>query len=1136
MSRDYRYATTLGTLPFVGRDVEIRELLEAYQEAYSGGRVVAVVYGEMGSGKSRLLTELSRCDELRKAFVIRLRLGEPGGEGSIRALRQALLEAIESRPPLRRQVELLFASVDAESPHALVRALELIGHRVPLVIIVDDVDGTSPESVATLGRLIGKIESPLLFVCSANPSFRDSIISLCDAAETDPVELSLEPLTGEALADLVDRMLGFRPGGEEIAWLSSVTCGLPIMMRFAVHALMRQGCIALHEGRWAVLHPFKCCHYSPLDALPSLRFRLDELPQEERLAITTAALLGRRLPHALLERFGFGTAWYLPLVARDFLAMQGEYYVEFSHKLLYEAALAEALEKDLFTSIRATLLELFAGTLLTDLGVHLPPLTVRAFLASTAMEPRTRFDAMLGAVEGLYREEEYAAARGYFAELWRHWEELRELYTPVQMARWTNWYAQSLLRLGNVSEQRKLLEEFLAPFETEPPVGEIVVEVTDAMLELVECLYREKQIGPALDLLDRTRTLLLAEDRRQPRIQASFITVATHRAQLLVTSERYEEAAAIYRSILAQTARTEYSAAACQALEFLDDYAHDENISERIRTMLAICEREGRRRDAAQLRAHIVSACFAEGDYDRAEPILRSLIKEARQFHLPRTESNGWYLLAMIQGERGDFVEALRLMERSIEIRWRTRSIAGWQGAMVDKGRFLTLLGRHDEALAVFAQIERDAAENGRTYRMFAVELCRRMIAVRRGSWRAEQAGMDALRAIGEAERFNSVDQSMLELEAEILLQMPRVRLASAVEFARSVERYNPRGLFGAMLWVRAAAVLGRAVGAGAGMKTVAQTNPAFGMVIARTREVLGTWEAKGAMHNVAHAIKLLRIHASALFDEQELAERLASGAVPPSFHECSVIGFGRLRVVDLSGLERGGRHFGTHKSDSKPRKMLAALVAAAVQSRRLARERLVDMIWGENVAGDTAANNFHVTLSGLRQVIGDNVDFDGTMYSLNLQGVQVDAVDFLRMIAEAADHERAGRMFRAFDLLNVACGLYAGEFLEGIFDEWSDGPRDLLRSKARSAHLRLAEIAVQRGEFDVARQTVQRLLDLDSADEEAVYLHLMILQAEGERVRALREYDRFAGLLQEEYGVKPSRRLRDLREAIVGD
>ncbi len=1112
----------------------MHDLLDAYREAYNGSRVAAMVLGEMGSGKSRLLAEFARREELKGAFVVRLRMHEADRIAGLQTLRDTLLETVATRAPLRRKIDsFLSASSGPETIEALARSLDLIGHRVPLVVIIDDLDSAGRELAISLGALFGRVECPFLLLFSINPAFREFTLELCHAAETEPLEVPLELLTSDALADQVEQLLGFRPDAEGSAWLASVTRGLPILVRFALHALMRQGCIALRDGRWRAEHPFRRCHYTPIDALPSLRSRLTELPRDERVAITTAALLGQRLPHAALIRFGFPVGWYQPLVARDVLSLRDR-TVEFSHKLLYETALAEAVESGLTEELRASLLELLPTDETELPEVRLPRLTIRALLTGAGEERPALCDRILRAAEIFHHREDYVGAAGHFGECRCYWREIVERHAPLQVARWTNSYAQALFRLGSVAEQRIVLEEFLAPFQDAMPPAELVPDVADAMLALVEALYREKQIDAALEMLDRTRTMLLTLDRREQRVQAAFINVAVRRAALLVTAERYEEAAAIYRSILAQTDDGVYSAAACQALSFLDDYTNDPKVRRRIAAMLAICEREGRRRDAAQLRSHIVRAYFHAGDYDRAEPMVRTLIKETQHFLLPRTESNGWYWLAVIQADRGDMAEALRHVDRTIELRWKTRSMAMWQIAMATKAQFLTRVGRHEEALAVIETLEADAREHGRPCRAFVIEWCRRMIAVRRGGWKQEQGRLEELREIGRSEGAAAADWLLLELESEILLHATRVKIASALDFASRVERMAPAGVHGPLLWVRAAAIFGRAIGT-VGGKQQARNNAMLETVLSRTRQALKNWEDGGAPHNVAQSIKLLRTHAATLFDDRELIEHTGGMVSIPAFYECAIISFGRLRVVDISGIERGGRHFGTHKSDSKPRKLLAALVAAAVQDRRLARERLVDMVWGDNVAGDTAANNFHVTLSGLRQVIGDGVDFDGTTYALNGQSIRVDAIEFLRMIDESVEHERAGRTFRAFDLLNAACELYTGEFLEGIFDEWSDGPRDLLRAKARAAHLRLAEIAIGRGEFDTARQTVQRLLDTDAADEEAIFLHLTMLAAEGDRVRALREYDRFASLLQEEYGVKPSRRLRDLRESIAG-
>jgi DNA-binding SARP family transcriptional activator len=213
---------------------------------------------------------------------------------------------------------------------------------------------------------------------------------------------------------------------------------------------------------------------------------------------------------------------------------------------------------------------------------------------------------------------------------------------------------------------------------------------------------------------------------------------------------------------------------------------------------------------------------------------------------------------------------------------------------------------------------------------------------------------------------------------------------------------------------------------------------------------------------------------------------------------------------------------------------MLAALVVAAVNNQGLSRERLVDMIWGEGTTNDSAANNFHVTLSGLRQVVGDAIDFDGASYALDTAKLRIDVLEFLALAERGMLADRQGRTFHAYDLLTEACELYSSEFLEGIYDEWSDRARDLLRGKGRSARLRLGEIALQRGEVDIVHTVVHALLMADATDEAAMQLRLAAFQAEGHRMMALREYEKFAELLAAEYGVTPSRPLRDLRDDIA--
>ncbi|MEP7219200.1 MAG: BTAD domain-containing putative transcriptional regulator, partial [Bacteroidota bacterium] len=611
-----------------------------------------------------------------------------------------------------------------------------------------------------------------------------------------------------------------------------------------------------------------------------------------------------------------------------------------------------------------------------------------------------------------------------------------------------------------------------------------------------------------------------------------------HRGSTLLVVGEFAEAVRIFRELLEGADFTIFSPATYDVIISISRVAPEFRIGiplrEYFEPMLALCERTGKARGAVQLRSLLSDDFLNAGDYDRAEPMIRSMIRELQRFVLPRAESTAWYQLAIISGERGDFAEAVRLIDRSIEIRWRVKSIAMWQIAMIMKTLFLVKLDRHEESLALLDALEEDARANGRPYRHFFVELCRSMVAARLGDWEVQRRRLGELLEIGMRENHTETAADVLELEADILLAMPALALAEAEDFFRRVIAASPGDQHGLALFISAALIAGRGASAGARRKAIP---PFFAEVVARALDVLAEWKRLGSPLRIEWALPLLRLHAGMLFSAADLApfaETERRAGFTASSIRPRVVAFGRLRVLDSQGVELGGRHFGTQKSDSKPRKILAALMAAAVQGRRLPRERLIDMVWEGAASRESASNNFHVTLSGLRQVIGDRVDFDGSTYALNADLVAVDALEFLQQIADATEADRQGKTFRAYDLLSAACALYAGEFLEGIYDEWSDLPRDILRSRGRAAHLRLAEIALGRGELDVARASVQSLLEIDPTDEEAMRIKLAIMSAEGDRLRALRAYDHFAMLLKREYDTDPSRSLRELRESIL--
>ena len=156
----------------------------------------------------------------------------------------------------------------------------------------------------------------------------------------------------------------------------------------------------------------------------------------------------------------------------------------------------------------------------------------------------------------------------------------------------------------------------------------------------------------------------------------------------------------------------------------------------------------------------------------------------------------------------------------------------------------------------------------------------------------------------------------------------------------------------------------------------------------------------------------------------------------------------------------------------------------------------------------------------------------------LDLESVS-DALDFGKEVW--LDVEEFERRFEAGDLKG-AVELYEGPFLSDVsvgepeFDHWADRQRAGLRRKFRRAALELAGQAKAAGDADGAVAYCQRLVEADPLDDEAQHLLIECLHLRGDRLAALRHYDKYRELLASELEVVPLDNTRELIERIRGE
>ncbi|MDF3139980.1 BTAD domain-containing putative transcriptional regulator [Streptomyces sp. T21Q-yed] len=283
--------------PFVGRGEQTAQLVGLLSAAAAGRPQWAVVNGEQGYGKTRLVEELSARAAAAGFTVARTKGGQAlsGNRGVFQTCPTVqLLDALRQDGTDSAQDEVAQKDPLGTVVHELTQA--------PTLCVVDDLD-QAPQGFHRLLRRLANVvrEAPVLFVCTLrNPDAPVSSMLLADLALLGATWLTLEPLTADGVAELLAAR-GEDVPPEEVAALHRRAEGHP----FALAELLK-----LPPGE----------RTGPQAQVPAavrnlLHARLVELPDAARTMLTYAAADGEWLDVALLADVqGLAPDELLPLI------------------------------------------------------------------------------------------------------------------------------------------------------------------------------------------------------------------------------------------------------------------------------------------------------------------------------------------------------------------------------------------------------------------------------------------------------------------------------------------------------------------------------------------------------------------------------------------------------------------------------------------------------------------------------------------------------------------------------------------------------------------------------------------------------------------------------------------------------
>ena len=116
-----------------------------------------------------------------------------------------------------------------------------------------------------------------------------------------------------------------------------------------------------------------------------------------------------------------------------------------------------------------------------------------------------------------------------------------------------------------------------------------------------------------------------------------------------------------------------------------------------------------------------------------------------------------------------------------------------------------------------------------------------------------------------------------------------------------------------------------------------------------------------------------------------------------------------------------------------------------------------------------------------------------------------------------------------------MAIDLYAGELLpEDRYEEWAEDERVNLRRTYLELLSKLAELYEERGEYDPATETLQRVVAEEPTNEGAHTSLMRLYTISDRREDALAQYERLKEVLWKQLDTEPAAETRRLREDIT--
>jgi DNA-binding SARP family transcriptional activator len=248
--------------------------------------------------------------------------------------------------------------------------------------------------------------------------------------------------------------------------------------------------------------------------------------------------------------------------------------------------------------------------------------------------------------------------------------------------------------------------------------------------------------------------------------------------------------------------------------------------------------------------------------------------------------------------------------------------------------------------------------------------------------------------------------------------------------------------------------------------------------------------------------------------------------------------------MLDVTLL--GGASFSINnsviKSDLGPAGRLLACYLFEFIGRVHRRERLADLFW-RDCDPDRSRPALNTAIWRIRKLL--DLASKGTARHLVTVGDDVILEDSQSVRVDTHQLENASKRILSRpgnvaldegDLgdVNAALNTYSGPFLDGYDDDWVLQERERLHCLFVRSTFELMRVAAAQGRYESALGYGRQILATDALRESVQRDVMLLLVLNGQRVEAIRTYQRLVALLRVELGLKPMPETKRLHDDIL--